>query len=492
MVRKGITTSFILVLHLLGALLFGDTEAPYPNLSPGESFRDIIPLKGETSGYVTYLIDVPDTAFALRLAVSESPADLDIFIRHEEEIEDYAKVDAGSELDDYNESLFITRYSYIPLKTGTYYIDIAYQLEGPPVMEGDVQSEIPFRFTAALLPFAMEGALQPGEPFTSRLLPETGMVRTFTLDVPEETETLRVDIWNSPGDMDIVVNKEAPALGFADADYIAETGLSRESLVINRSSHPALSSGRYYITVIDQILDDRAEDFSIVVSFSEAPPEEVLFIPMVPVRRFPLEKALQSVVEITSEAGKGSGVLVSPEGHILSNWHVVKGLSGKPDSSPAVALSLEFDSPPEEMFRAKVLQYDKDLDLVLLQVHSGLYGQPLPKGYRFPYIPLGKDRTVRIGEDIHIIGFPGTGGTGSRAPVTYSRGVVSGFEKTMKGRLIKTDAQIHSGNSGGAALDKTFTLIGLPTTIVEEPTGHLGFIHSLSMIPPKWLEEIGK
>jgi len=100
MVRKGITTSFILVLHLLGALLYGDTEAPYPNLSPGESFRDIIPLKGETSGYVTYLIDVPDTAFALRLAVTDSPADLDIFIRHEEEIEDYAKVDAGSELDE--------------------------------------------------------------------------------------------------------------------------------------------------------------------------------------------------------------------------------------------------------------------------------------------------------------------------------------------------------------------------------------------------------
>lgn len=490
MVRKGYIVGIILMLHCTGTLLFGDTESTYRKLIPGESFRGSLPLEGETAGYVTYLLDVPDTAFALRLAVTEAPADLDIFIRHEQEIEDYAEVDGGSELDDYNESLFLTRYSYIPLKSGTYYIDVAYQLEEPPVLEGEVLTQLSFTFTATLLPFEVEGELDPGKSMQSRLLPESGMARTFTLDVPADSEVVRVDVWNSPGDVDIVMNRGAPALGFTDADYIAETSLSRESLIIRRSSYPPLMGGRYYVTVIDQILDDRAEDFSMVVSLKEGPPEEVLFIPMVPIRRYPLEKALQAVVELTSESGKGSGVLVSPRGHILSNWHVVRGLSGEPDSSPAVAISLEFDNPPEEMFRARVLYYDKELDLALLKVRSGLYDQPLPKGYRFPYIPLGEDSRVKIGEDIHIIGFPGTGGTGSRAPVTYSRGVVSGFEKTMTGRLIKTDAQIHSGNSGGAALDENFNLLGLPTTIVEETTGHLGFIHSLSMIPPEWLEEI--
>ncbi len=131
-------------------------------------------------------------------------------------------------------------------------------------------------------------------------------------------------------------------------------------------------------------------------------------------------------------------------------------------------------------------------DMALVEVTSGLYLQPIPEDYDFPYLDLGDSDALRNCAPLQILGFPVTGGTGSRVSVTYTTGVVSGFESVRFGTIIKTDADISSGNSGGAALDSEFRLIGLPTSVVPEPGGNaqVGYIHPVNVIPDAWRELI--
>ena len=97
---------------------------------------------------------------------------------------------------------------------------------------------------------------------------------------------------------------------------------------------------------------------------------------------------------------------------------------------------------------------------------------------------------VSIGDSLHFVGYPGIGGTGSRASITYTLGVVAGFQQTSYGYEIKTDGEINSGSSGGAALDSSFRLVGVPTSIVGEESGQLAYIVPVSAIPPAWMRRL--
>ena len=85
------------------------------------------------------------------------------------------------------------------------------------------------------------------------------------------------------------------------------------------------------------------------------------------------------------------------------------------------------------------MAFDKATDLALVRITSGYYHQPLPKGYRFPAIPLGDPAKMEIGDTVTTLGFPEIGSTTGRGSVTLTRGVISGFEKTEAGLLMKAD-----------------------------------------------------
>jgi S1-C subfamily serine protease len=216
----------------------------------------------------------------------------------------------------------------------------------------------------------------------------------------------------------------------------------------------------------------------------------LLDTPAIPEPRNDLERALLSTVEISGEAGTGSGCLVSPTGLILTNYHVIRNNSGEPSRKLTVAVNLGFRVPPKELFRAEVIDYHEETDLALLRITGGFYEQELPEGYTFPFLELGDPQELAIGDQIGLVGFPGIGGSGSRASVTFTRGVISGYEQTDCGVVIKTDGQVSPGNSGGPAIDGDYTLIGLPTTIIEENAGLMGFIHPISLLPDEWISII--
>jgi S1-C subfamily serine protease len=85
-----------------------------------------------------------------------------------------------------------------------------------------------------------------------------------------------------------------------------------------------------------------------------------------------------------------------------------------------------------------------------------------------------------------------TGGSGSLVTLSLTRGVLSGFAREEPGWLIKTDAAIHAGVSGGACVDGAGRLVGLPSSSIADSNqaGGLGFVIPLERVPEAWRTEI--
>lgn len=459
-------------------------------IAPGHSVSGTISLHPESPWYKTYRIEVPAEAFGIRLSLSGCPADLDLFIKYGEEIISYDDVSAFSALDDYNEVLFFSRLYDFALQTGVYYVDVAYQLDSLPRRDGRILWEVPFNLTYEIIPADVTGTLTPNSRLTSTLLPEEGMVKIFTIEVPRGTDAFRVDLFDTDGDLDLLVNRDKPALNPREADLSGEWVMSKESVVWRSFPDDPLAPGLYYITVFDQIIDDAPERFSITASLSEEPASFLKELPFLSVPEDLMERSLLSTFEIVSEGGTGSGCLVSAGGLVLTNWHVIRGFSGGPAEKIYGAVTLDTAAPPVEMYQLEVVGYDEIKDIALLRVVRGFYGQALPFGYRFPFYELGDPDRLVVGQPLVIIGYPGIGGTGSRSSISITQGIVSGFEKTSYGKIIKTDAEINGGNSGGAAINAFYELVGLPTMVVNEEAGQMGFIHPVTLLPRDWIRMI--
>ncbi len=162
----------------------------------------------------------------------------------------------------------------------------------------------------------------------------------------------------------------------------------------------------------------------------------------------------------------GSGTILTPEGLILTNAHVVT--DPDPDYRPdalGVAITVRSDDLPELKYLAEALVVDTTLDLAVIQIVSDLSGDPVDvEALNLDYISLGDSDSLELGDLIHILGYPGIGGE----TITFTEGVVSGFtrEPGVDGRAyVKTDATIAGGNSGGLAANLEGEIIGVPTQV---------------------------
>lgn len=152
--------------------------------------------------------------------------------------------------------------------------------------------------------------------------------------------------------------------------------------------------------------------------------------------------------------GAGSGFVWDDEGHVVTNFHVVRG---------ADEVAVKFQGDPKER-AAKVLGWDEDKDIAVLEV-AELRGKLRP-------LPLGRSSTIQVGQKVFAIGNP------FGLDHTLTTGVVSGVGREIAsaatGRpiagVIQTDAAINPGNSGGPLLDSNGSLIGVNTAIAS-PSG---------------------
>lgn len=151
-------------------------------------------------------------------------------------------------------------------------------------------------------------------------------------------------------------------------------------------------------------------------------------------------------------ASLGSGVIVSSEGYILTNHHVVDG-----------ADEIEVALTDGRKANAKVVGSDPETDLAVLKIN-------LPN---LPAITLGRLENVRVGDVVLAIGNPF--GVGQ----TVTMGIVSALGRSHLGintfeNFIQTDAAINPGNSGGALVDADGNLLGINTAIYSRSGGSLG------------------
>jgi len=155
------------------------------------------------------------------------------------------------------------------------------------------------------------------------------------------------------------------------------------------------------------------------------------------------------------EQGLGSGFLVSPDGYLLTNEHVI-------DGATSIMVTIAGQTQPVS---AQVINSDKDLDLAVLKVNAG---------NDLPYLKLGDSDNTPVGSWVIAIGNP----YGLDHTVTV--GVISakGRPITVQNRdyknLLQTDASINPGNSGGPLLSLDGNVVGINTAVDEEAQG-IGF-----------------
>jgi serine protease DegQ len=151
-------------------------------------------------------------------------------------------------------------------------------------------------------------------------------------------------------------------------------------------------------------------------------------------------------------SGLGSGVIVSPNGYILTNYHVV-------EAADDIQVSLN-DS---KTYKARVIGSDPESDLAVLQI----------KADKLPTITFGQTEGLRVGDVVLAIGNPF--GVGQ----TVTMGIVSALGRSHLGintfeNFIQTDAAINPGNSGGALVDVNGNLVGINTAIYSRTGGNHG------------------
>jgi Do/DeqQ family serine protease len=156
--------------------------------------------------------------------------------------------------------------------------------------------------------------------------------------------------------------------------------------------------------------------------------------------------------EEQNPAGLGSGVIVSPEGHILTNNHVIED-----------ADDIEVVLADGRRAAAKVIGTDPDTDLALLKINLD----------KLPVIVLGQTQDLEVGDIVLAIGNPF--GVGQ----TVTSGIVSALGRSQLGintfeNFIQTDAAINPGNSGGALVDVNGNLMGINTAIYSRSGGNMG------------------
>ena len=166
--------------------------------------------------------------------------------------------------------------------------------------------------------------------------------------------------------------------------------------------------------------------------------------------------------------GLGSGIILTDNGYILTNQHVV----GNKYSNCYVTLENGI------VYDGSVIWADSNIDLAIVKIGAS----------NLDYIELGDSDNIKLAEDVYAIGNP----IGIEFQRTVTKGIISGINRTIKLEdeqesymedLIQTDATINEGNSGGPLINIYGELIGINTVKIEDADG-MGFAVPVNIIKP--------
>jgi serine protease Do len=153
------------------------------------------------------------------------------------------------------------------------------------------------------------------------------------------------------------------------------------------------------------------------------------------------------------QRGLGSGVVVSEDGYILTNHHVIDG---------AQEITVEFAEGRTE--KARLIGSDPPSDLAVLKMNGG----------KFKVLPLGDSDKVRVGDVVLAVGNPLGIGQTVTSGIISAKGRRTGLSDGSFEDFLQTDAAINRGNSGGALVNTRAELIGINSQILSPSGGNIG------------------
>ena len=166
-------------------------------------------------------------------------------------------------------------------------------------------------------------------------------------------------------------------------------------------------------------------------------------------------------------AGAGSGVIISPDGHIITNNHVIKG---------AVEISITLND--NKTYMAELVGTDAKNDIALLKIDTD---------DELPFVTFGDSDATQIGEWVLAVGNP------FNLTSTVTAGIISAKSRDLSGgqSFIQTDAAVNPGNSGGALVNINGELVGINTAISSQTGSYVGYSFAVpSNIARKIVEDI--
>ena len=149
-----------------------------------------------------------------------------------------------------------------------------------------------------------------------------------------------------------------------------------------------------------------------------------------------IENSIPSVVTVKTNIGQGTGFIISGEGYIVTNAHILTGVK-----------IVEIATYEQDSIDADFIGYNQDLDLALLKIDG-----------RYTPLKLANSNNVQIGEKVIAIGNP------LGLQFSVSEGIVSGIHRPGLNQIeayIQTDAALNPGNSGGPLINKQGEVIGI-------------------------------
>jgi Do/DeqQ family serine protease len=169
------------------------------------------------------------------------------------------------------------------------------------------------------------------------------------------------------------------------------------------------------------------------------------------------------------QVGTGSGVIISADGYIVTNNHVVKDAS-----------EIEITLNNKKSYKAKLIGTDSKMDIALLKIDAD---------ETLPYTTFGNSDSVKVGEWVLAVGNP------YNLTSTVTAGIVSAKARDLGSNgiqsFIQTDAAVNPGNSGGALVNTRGDLIGINTMITSMTGSYVGYSFAVpSNIARKIIEDI--
>ncbi|MFC1525142.1 trypsin-like peptidase domain-containing protein, partial [Planctomycetota bacterium] len=179
---------------------------------------------------------------------------------------------------------------------------------------------------------------------------------------------------------------------------------------------------------------------------------------------FLFKKVDPSVVTITHEYGQGSGFIISSDGYIISNGHVIMGNIHEEGDPKAVAKRITITLSNEKKYKGQVIGHSLDPDCALIKIEADEELSP---------VELGDSDTAKAGENAYVLG------TAGGLKRTLTAGIISNVERTdlpTFTKIIQTDAPINHGNSGGPLFNEKGEVLGITTYKRGWGSEGLGFV----------------